>query len=52
MLENLTDWATDIVERLGYLGVAMLVALENVFPPIPSASPATPRHKATPGWSA
>ncbi|MGE3326457.1 MAG: DedA family protein [Acidimicrobiia bacterium] len=36
MLENLTDWATGIVERLGYLGVAMLVALENVFPPIPS----------------
>jgi membrane protein DedA with SNARE-associated domain len=36
MLENLTDWATEIVERLGYLGVAMLVALENVFPPIPS----------------
>ena len=36
MLENLTNWATDIVERLGYLGVAMLVALENVFPPIPS----------------
>ncbi len=36
MLENLTNWATDIVEQLGYLGVAMLVALENVFPPIPS----------------
>jgi membrane protein DedA with SNARE-associated domain len=36
VLENLTDWATDIVERLGYLGVALLVALENVFPPIPS----------------
>lgn len=36
MLDNLTNWATDIVERLGYLGVAMLVALENVFPPIPS----------------
>lgn len=36
MLENLTEWATDIVERLGYVGVAMLVALENVFPPIPS----------------
>lgn len=36
MLENLTDWATDIVESLGYLGVAMLVALENLFPPIPS----------------
>jgi hypothetical protein len=26
MLENLTDWATSIVERLGCLGVAMLVA--------------------------
>ena len=36
MLENLTEWATDIVERLGYLGVAMLVAIESVFPPIPS----------------
>ena len=36
MLESLTDWAADLVERLGYLGVAFLVALENVFPPIPS----------------
>lgn len=36
MLDNLTDWATEIVERLGYVGVAMLVAIENVFPPIPS----------------
>ncbi len=36
MLENLTNWATSIIERLGYLGVAMLVAIENVFPPIPS----------------
>lgn len=36
MLDNLTNWATDIVERLSYLGVALLVALENVFPPIPS----------------
>lgn len=36
MLETLTDWATDIVGRLGYLGVALLVAIENVFPPIPS----------------
>jgi membrane protein DedA with SNARE-associated domain len=36
MLENLTDWAADIVERLGYLGVALMVAIENVFPPIPS----------------
>jgi membrane protein DedA with SNARE-associated domain len=36
MLENLTDWATEIVDRLGYFGVALLVAIENVFPPIPS----------------
>ncbi len=36
MLENLTDWATSVVESLGYLGVALLVAIENVFPPIPS----------------
>ena len=36
MLENLTEWATEVVDRLGYLGVALLVAIENVFPPIPS----------------
>lgn len=36
MLDTLTDWATEIIERLGYLGVALLVAVENVFPPIPS----------------
>ncbi|MEP1126329.1 MAG: DedA family protein [Ilumatobacter sp.] len=36
MLDRLTDWATGVVESLGYLGVALLVALENVFPPIPS----------------
>lgn len=36
MLEDLTNWAADVVENLGYLGVALLVALENVFPPIPS----------------
>jgi membrane protein DedA with SNARE-associated domain len=36
MLEDLTDWAAGIVERLGYLGVALMVAIENVFPPIPS----------------
>lgn len=36
MLDNLTNWATDIVDQLGYLGVALLIAIENVFPPIPS----------------
>lgn len=36
MLNDLTNRITDIVETLGPLGVAILVALENVFPPIPS----------------
>jgi membrane protein DedA with SNARE-associated domain len=35
-VSDLADWVTDIIDRLGYLGVAMLVALENLFPPIPS----------------
>jgi membrane protein DedA with SNARE-associated domain len=30
------DWITSIVRTLGYLGVAVLTLLENVFPPIPS----------------
>lgn len=36
MLDNIADWVTTVVETLGYVGVAFLVALENVFPPIPS----------------
>lgn len=36
MLSNLADWVTDVIDKLGYLGVALLVILENVFPPIPS----------------
>lgn len=36
MLDNLTGWVTDVIDALGYGGVAFLVALENVFPPIPS----------------
>jgi len=30
------DWAADFIDTIGLLGVAALVALENVFPPIPS----------------
>lgn len=30
------DWITGFVERSGYLGIALLMFLENVFPPIPS----------------
>jgi membrane protein DedA with SNARE-associated domain len=33
---DLAGWVTDVIERLGYVGIAVLVALENVFPPIPS----------------
>lgn len=36
MLDDLTNWAGDVVETLGYPGVALLVAVENIFPPIPS----------------
>jgi membrane protein DedA with SNARE-associated domain len=36
LLDGLASWATDVIESLGYTGVAMLIILENVFPPIPS----------------
>lgn len=36
MLDDLAEWTADIVEALGYVGVGLLVAIENVFPPIPS----------------
>lgn len=30
------DWLTGVVEQAGYLGLAFLMLIENVFPPIPS----------------
>ena len=36
MLGDLAAWVQDVIEQLGALGVALLVILENVFPPIPS----------------
>ena len=30
------EWVTGLVERTGYLGIALLMLAENVFPPIPS----------------
>ena len=36
MLSSLAQWVQDVIEQLGYVGVALLVVLENVFPPIPS----------------
>ncbi|WP_085991286.1 DedA family protein [Oceanobacillus senegalensis] len=29
-------WITDIMNEFGYMGVLFLIALENIFPPIPS----------------
>lgn len=30
------NWITRFMEEYGYLGIALIIALENVFPPIPS----------------
>jgi membrane protein DedA with SNARE-associated domain len=30
------DWITQLVQQTGYLGIALLMLAENVFPPIPS----------------
>jgi membrane protein DedA with SNARE-associated domain len=35
-LSALTSWAVDVIESLGYIGIALIVTLENVIPPIPS----------------
>jgi membrane protein DedA with SNARE-associated domain len=31
-----SDWARDLMEDFGYLGVVLLMAIENLFPSIPS----------------
>ena len=36
MFERLAEWVASVIEALGYPGLTMLVALESVFPPIPS----------------
>ncbi|WP_168123924.1 DedA family protein [Paenibacillus sp. HB172176] len=30
------SWITDFMEQYGYFGILMMIALENIFPPIPS----------------
>jgi membrane protein DedA with SNARE-associated domain len=35
-LSGIASWVTDVVESLGYIGLFLMIALENVFPPIPS----------------
>lgn len=32
----LEAWITEVMDKFGYVGVALLIALENLFPPIPS----------------
>lgn len=33
---NIVDWAVETIDKLGGPGVALLIALESIFPPIPS----------------
>jgi membrane protein DedA with SNARE-associated domain len=35
-LEGVAGWAVSVMETLGGLGAALLIALENIFPPLPS----------------
>lgn len=32
----MTEWITNTIESLGYVGIGLLMFLENLFPPIPS----------------
>ncbi|MFM8298263.1 MAG: DedA family protein, partial [Microcystis aeruginosa] len=32
----MTEWITNTMTSMGYLGIALLMFLENLFPPIPS----------------
>ena len=36
MVAVMTDWIINFIQAAGYLGIAVLMLLENVFPPIPS----------------
>jgi membrane protein DedA with SNARE-associated domain len=36
MLSSISEWIIAVVESLGYFGIAGLIALENLFPPVPS----------------
>ena len=35
-LSGLAGWVLDVIQAMGAVGVAGLVVLENVFPPLPS----------------
>ena len=36
LIPQLVTWATDVIRTIGYPGIALLIALEAIFPPIPS----------------
>ena len=36
MLGNIGQWVVDVIGALGYVGLALLLIAENLFPPIPS----------------
>jgi membrane protein DedA with SNARE-associated domain len=36
MIQNVTDWAVGLMDTLGGLGAAIVVGLDNLFPPLPS----------------
>jgi membrane protein DedA with SNARE-associated domain len=36
VLSGLAEWVAGVVDQLGYVGLLLLVALENLFPPLPS----------------
>jgi membrane protein DedA with SNARE-associated domain len=36
LTQSFVDWATSLMSKIGEPGVALIIALENLFPPIPS----------------
>lgn len=36
MVNNMQDWIINLMNQFGYIGIALLIAIENIFPPIPS----------------
>jgi membrane protein DedA with SNARE-associated domain len=36
VVTSVFDWMVNLIEKTGYAGIALLMLLENVFPPIPS----------------
>ena len=36
LVSGLASWAVDVIDKLGYWGLFLILVLENVFPPIPS----------------